>query len=635
MADNNNWLKGNWEAYKNNQALQDESFRKLVEINFTQGESVHHGNKEKMLGFAMAAHLKGAGNALKWYAKKKDSKDGNGTRTSDYARFGEQTARWINPVVVGNEPMTIPVPETQPVSSREDHPVSKLPAAKLPSAPAKKRKKKRVIPQHQLSDVEKASIQRVAANIGVNPNDLAAVISFETAGTFSPAAKNPKSSATGLIQFMRGSGNTKGAYYGMTREQFSALSFDQQMHYVEKYFKDRNFKAGKHQDVANLYTAVTGYGYKAKTKAYEDNKVWDSNHNGVVEKGEMVRNPSFRAHQRNYFTDVSKPEPVTSKARHPVPAAPKPSVTGASVPAHIPFRTPSKVPLADIIPRGMNAVQESMSIRGDKNDAWIQDFAKAVSSGEGNYNSVNRGLVHHKNLGSFETDLSKKTIKEVIAANNLKPGNPLRMNAVGKYQIIRTTMEGLVKQMGLTGNEKLTPEMQDKLFKALIPSSATNYMSGKSNNKQKAMLDLAKVWASIAVPVDTRVVEKKNGKKTVRWVKAGRSYYDGDGGNSASPKATRQVSDIMDRIRQMNMEQGGYKQQQNPAGLGAGAKGQAQLGLAGSNQAVAQHVQTSVGTINIVTQANDNQGIAKGISGSLKQVMAGSFSPNMYVFNTA
>lgn len=146
-----------------------------------------------------------------------------------------------------------------------------------------------------------AAIAKVAKNIGVNPNDLAAVISFETGGTFSPSAKNPSSSATGLIQFMKGSGGTKGKYYGMSRNDFANLSFDEQMKYVEKYFKDRGFSANKKRDVADTYTAVTGYGYKKGTDAYDLNKVWDSNKNGVVEKGEMVRNPSFRKHQKQYF----------------------------------------------------------------------------------------------------------------------------------------------------------------------------------------------------------------------------------------------------------------------------------------------------------------------------------------------
>ena len=154
-----------------------------------------------------------------------------------------------------------------------------------------------------------ASIARVAKNIGVNPNDLAAVISFETGGTFSPSKRNPNSSATGLIQFMAGSGGTKGKYYGMTRDQFGSLSFDEQMKYVEKYFRDRSsrFRAGNEakNTTGDVYGAVTGYGYKRGSREYELNKVWDSNKNGVIEKGEMVQNPSFRAHQRNYFENAA------------------------------------------------------------------------------------------------------------------------------------------------------------------------------------------------------------------------------------------------------------------------------------------------------------------------------------------
>lgn len=149
------------------------------------------------------------------------------------------------------------------------------------------------------------SIERVAKNIGVDPNDLAAAISFETGGTFDPSIKNKGSSATGLIQFMAGSGGTKGKYYGMTREQFGALSFDDQMNYVERYFKERDkrFTAGNESKntVGDVYGAITGYGYKVGSDAYEKNKVWDSNGNGVIEKGEMVQNDKFKAHQRNYF----------------------------------------------------------------------------------------------------------------------------------------------------------------------------------------------------------------------------------------------------------------------------------------------------------------------------------------------
>lgn len=153
---------------------------------------------------------------------------------------------------------------------------------------------------------EKAeSIARVAKNIGVDPNDLAAVISFETGGTFNPNIRNPKSSATGLIQFMAGSGGKKGLYYGMTRDQFGGLSFDEQMKYVERYFRERGFDGKKKRDVADTYTAVTGYGYRKGSKAYELNKVWDSNKDDYIAKGEMVKNDKFRAHQRQYYSSIA------------------------------------------------------------------------------------------------------------------------------------------------------------------------------------------------------------------------------------------------------------------------------------------------------------------------------------------
>lgn len=141
-----------------------------------------------------------------------------------------------------------------------------------------------------------------AKRLGVNPNDLAAVISFETSGTFSTNARNPGSSATGLIQFMEASdGKKDGKYYGHTRNQFGALLPLQQMEYVVKYLQGRGIGPGA--GVAEIYDAVAGYGYKRGTEAYRLNKVWDVNGDGVVAKGEAAKGSRFKQHIKPYFSD--------------------------------------------------------------------------------------------------------------------------------------------------------------------------------------------------------------------------------------------------------------------------------------------------------------------------------------------
>ena len=47
---------------------------------------------------------------------------------------------------------------------------------------------------------EAAKIREIASRLGVDPRWLDALINFETAGTYDPLAKNPTSSARGLIQ---------------------------------------------------------------------------------------------------------------------------------------------------------------------------------------------------------------------------------------------------------------------------------------------------------------------------------------------------------------------------------------------------------------------------------------------------
>lgn len=185
-------------------------------------------------------------------------------------------------------------------------------------------------------------------------------------------------------------------------------------------------------------------------------------------------------------------------------------------------------------------------------------LANAVSSGEGGYSSVNRGLVNGKNLGSYEEDLSQLSINEILARNKLSANDPRRMNAVGRYQIIASTLSDLKGKLNLTGEEKFTPEMQDKLFLELLPQGVKDYVDGKSDDLNGALTALSKKWASIGVPVDMQGANRK--------VKAGESYYAGDGGNKANKNSLANVTFAL-------------KQMRNSGGLNGGQNGEAAIGL--------------------------------------------------------
>lgn len=144
-----------------------------------------------------------------------------------------------------------------------------------------------------------ASVARVAGELGIDPNDLAQIISFETGGTFNTNARNPNSSATGLIQKMA---DPDGKYYGHTRDELGSMSFDDQMEkVVKRYFQERGFSDGRTHSLGEAYEAVTGSGYKKGSQAYDLNKVWDANGDGVIDQSEAVQAPQFQAHAKDWM----------------------------------------------------------------------------------------------------------------------------------------------------------------------------------------------------------------------------------------------------------------------------------------------------------------------------------------------
>jgi hypothetical protein len=109
------------------------------------------------------------------------------------------------------------------------------------------------------------SIVDAANKIGISPLDLATIIGYESAGSFSTSIDNGKGHF-GLIQF----GKAEAAQYGASKGQ----SFDAQLGAVDRYLEDRFAKAGKSlsgTDLLSLYRAVLGGSPTASIKGHDAN----------------------------------------------------------------------------------------------------------------------------------------------------------------------------------------------------------------------------------------------------------------------------------------------------------------------------------------------------------------------------
>lgn len=160
----------------------------------------------------------------------------------------------------------------------------------------------------------------------------------------------------------------------------------------------------------------------------------------------------------------------------------------------------------------------------------VKPLGDLISTGEGDYNAVNRGRAGDTPSGISSItgkDFSDMTVREVMDLQDWK------VYAVGRYQFIPVTLRLAVAFSSVDFDDKFTNKNQDILFAALLeykrPAVAA-YIRGDHDYQGWALNDLAKEWASI---------EYRNG----------RGFYDHIGGNRA--KITREAAmQVIEQLRE-------------------------------------------------------------------------------------
>lgn len=119
--------------------------------------------------------------------------------------------------------------------------------------------------------------------------------------------------------------------------------------------------------------------------------------------------------------------------------------------------------------------------------------------------------------------ITSMTIGEVLAwQDRINP--KYRSEASGRFQFLRVTLRNLAKQLNIPLTSKFSRDMQDRLAIELMNQRGLRkFMAGSISNETFAN-NLAKEWASLPC---------------VSGPKVGKSYYDGDGLNTAltTPRA--------------------------------------------------------------------------------------------------
>ena len=187
--------------------------------------------------------------------------------------------------------------------------------------------------------------------------------------------------------------------------------------------------------------------------------------------------------------DATAPTRQTARDRLNQPSltelAPPPPVRSTGEPPPNASRAPSsKSALANAISRGEGTTDADAKKHNYKSEYDI-------TYGYGKYDKIDHKPVSEMTLGEVDA------LQTHMLDRKLNPDNKERTSAVGKWQIVQTTLREFKQKLGLKDTDKFSPEVQDKIFESLMNRrGAKDYESGKISEDQ-FIDNLGKEWSSV------------------------------------------------------------------------------------------------------------------------------------------
>lgn len=143
--------------------------------------------------------------------------------------------------------------------------------------------------------------------------------------------------------------------------------------------------------------------------------------------------------------------------------------------------------------------------------------------------SKNNYNAYFGNATNTQIVFTKMSVAEVMQwqKDYVSQGN--YSSAIGRYQIINTTLDGLVRRLGIDVSQKFDQNLQDRLAIALLERRGAEQYINEELTREQFAANLAKEWAALPKIIGDKPDD---------------SYYAGDGINKALVKPVDILSAI-------------------------------------------------------------------------------------------